>query len=414
MTGPWDKTDPPNAHFLDGHSATLHPAWLSLDESEGDGVLVIRTAQVSAPPPIPDPQQRPGARLVSDPARPDAPRRWAMPDLRAVPGQAGRDTVIVTHKDHPLARLIVHGPQARQVILRRARHLSVRPPVRGRGRLAIWAAAALSSVALILFVLLPSISDQLAKYLPYDGEKALGDTTYGQIREALSRTNAPVQTCVAPDGLEALGRMRERLEAQANLPYPLTVSVLDHDMINAFALPGGRIVLFRGLIEAAQSPEEVAAVFAHEMGHVESRDPTRHALRSAGSFGVLGLLFGDFAGGTVVLALANRLINAQYTQAAEADADTYGYRILQGADVSPVHFATFFGRMRNTYGETDGIMRHLESHPNPSARIDAARTAADALDAPTRPILTNAQWAALRGVCDVTGMGDIDNGSGAD
>lgn len=66
-------------------------------------------------------------------------------------------------------------------------------------------------------------------------------------------------------------------------------------------MPGGLIILFRGLIDAAESSDEVAAVYAHELGHVVARDPTRIALRSAGSIGVLGLLLGDFAGGAVVL-----------------------------------------------------------------------------------------------------------------
>ena len=84
--------------------------------------------------------------------------------------------------------------------------------------------------------------------------------------------------------------------------------------------PGGRLVFFRGLLEEAENPDEVAAVLAHEIGHVVYRDPTRDALRSAGSLGVLGLLFGDFAGGTVALFIANQLINASYSQAAEARA----------------------------------------------------------------------------------------------
>ena len=83
--------------------------------------------------------------------------------------------------------------------------------------------AALSSVALILFVLIPSISYQLAEYLPVEGEKALGDTTYEQIREALSRTSLPVQTCEGEAGRAALDQMAAKLAAQANLPYPVTV-----------------------------------------------------------------------------------------------------------------------------------------------------------------------------------------------
>ena len=68
--------------------------------------------------------------------------------------------------------------------------------------------------------------------------------------------------CDTPSGVEALERMAARLDADALLPYPLRVGVLDHGMLNAVALPGGRILIFRGLLEVADNPEEVAGVLA--------------------------------------------------------------------------------------------------------------------------------------------------------
>ncbi len=80
------------------------------------------------------------------------------------------------------------------------------------------------------------------------------------------------------------------------------------------------------------------------------RDPTRDALRSAGSLGVLGLLFGDFAGGTVALFIANQLINASYSQAAEARADDYAHGLLAQANISPAALGTFFERLHKEHG----------------------------------------------------------------
>ena len=62
--------------------------------------------------------------------------------------------------------------------------------------------------------------------------------------------------------------------------------VRQHKTINAFAVPGGNVVLFEGLLDAARSPEEVAGVLGHEVGHVMNRDPMRLNLRSAGSVGI--------------------------------------------------------------------------------------------------------------------------------
>jgi len=204
--------------------------------------------------------------------------------------------------------------------------------------------------------------------------------------------------CDDPDGMAALAEIQTRLTDEMILAGPLTVHVLDHPMVNAFALPGGYVVFFRGLIDEAARPEEVAAVFAHEIGHVQARDPTRIALRSAGSIGVLGLLFGDFAGGALVLFLAEQIIRADYTQGAEAAADTFAYTALLDADLPPSAIGTFFERLAQG-NEDAGILQHLQSHPALGDRIAAAR-AAEPEGAKFRPLLDDAEWLALRAICN--------------
>jgi predicted Zn-dependent protease len=196
--------------------------------------------------------------------------------------------------------------------------------------------------------------------------------------------------------------MRARLNADKDLPYPAEITVLDHELVNAFALPGGRVVVFRGLLEAAENPNEVAAVLAHELGHVVNRDPTRDALRLAGSIGVLGLMFGDFAGGTVVLVLANELINASYSQRAEAGADDYAHHLLTEADLPPAALGTFFTRLKDQYGDAEGIAAHFSTHPQMTARIEAAMAAqeeAERVGHTGAPALDDRQWQALRSIC---------------
>jgi hypothetical protein len=307
---------------------------------------------------------------------------WMADDLRALPDQALEDVLVLTRAGEKLARLLVADKEIVTRIRRNAPHLRKRPPVEHKGRILSWGIGAVASVALIIFVLVPVMANQLAAYLPPEGEKALGDATYERIRAALGGDMLPVEVCEAPDGLAALAKMEARLNAGPDLPYPVNVTVLDHELVNAFAMPGGRIVIFRGLLEEAQNAEEVAAVFAHELGHVVNRDPTRDALRLAGSVGVLGLIFGDFAGGTVVLLLANELINAQYSQSAEAGADDYAHALLTEAGLPPAALGTFFERLREEYGDAEGLAAHFASHPQMTARIEAALAAQDeAVDA---------------------------------
>ena len=322
---------------------------------------------------------------------------WPLSEIRAVPDQAGGDVMVLRHRDDPVLRVVLDDPEARRIIRARAPRLYRRPRTRGTAKLLAWATAAIASVALIVTVLVPTMADQLARYLPPDGERALGDATLSQIRSALSETGLdPVPACDGAPGLAALGRMEVRLLAGAELPYPLEVHVLDHEMINAFALPGGHVILFRGLIEAAEAPDEIAAVLAHAIGHVAARDPTRMALRSAGSIGVLGLLFGDFAGGAAVLFLVERLIDASYSREAEEAADRYAQDLMIRAGLDPQALARMFERFAEEGGEMPGLLEHFMSHPEIMGRIEDAR-AAPAGSGP--PVLTRSEWGALRAVC---------------
>lgn len=357
------------AVWLDGQSAGVRPVELRLDD-EGRA-LVIGTTGV----------------------------RWAYDRLRALPDLAGGDQMVLRSVDDPVARVIVSRKEDARVIATRADRLGRVPRATGLGRIAAAALAAVASVWLIVFLLVPALADRLAGVLPPGGERALGEATFGQIRNALGEApGTPLRLCTAPEGRAALDRIGARLAAEADLPVPLTVEVLADDMVNAFALPGGYVVFFDGLIQVAARPEEVAAVFAHEMGHVAARDPTRIALRSAGSLGVLGLLFGDFAGGAVVLLLTNQLIAADYTREAEAAADAYAHALLLEAGLPPDAIATLFQRLAEDVGEPTDFERHFLSHPAMGDRIAAAQEATPE-GADFAPLLSEAEWAALQAIC---------------
>lgn len=176
------------------------------------------------------------------------------------------------------------------------------------------------------------------------------------------------------------------------------LQVLDRPLVNAIALPGGLVVIFRRLVDAAEIPEAVTAVQAREIGHVVARDPTRITLWSAGSIGVLGPMFGDFAGGARGLLLTARTIAAACVQAAEAAADAYGHALLIQADLSPGALADLFGRLLGDVGQAPPIVQHFLAHPAMADRIDAVRASVpEGLQ--TRPALSPADWAALPGIC---------------
>lgn len=164
--------------------------------------------------------------------------------------------------------------------------------------------------------------------------------------------------------------------------------VRQHKTINAFAVPGGNVVLFEGLLDAARSPEEVAGVLGHEVGHVMNRDPMRLTWRSAGSVGILGMVFGDFAGGFMALVLTEKLISARYAQDAESGADEFAHGLMADAKLPSASFAEFFKTLKDKHGDQKGLMSHLASHPDLDGRALAAVAADVVDDASYDPVLT--------------------------
>ncbi|MEM9438510.1 MAG: M48 family metallopeptidase [Pseudomonadota bacterium] len=359
--------------YFDGESGMPQRATLTIDEAESAIVITVDGAERA---------------------------RWPLSDIRKLKDTSDPDMTVLRLSQESTARLVLTAEEDKQIAEVRATRLNWSPPVDGKGRLALWGAGAVGAVVAMIFFLIPFLADNLAGLLPASGKRALGETVFEDIRGALDRTGLnPTPICENPEGIAALEAMGTRLFPDEVTEDGLDVYVLDHDMVNAFALPGNIVVFMRGLIEEAESAEEVAAVYAHEVGHVVARDPSRIALRSAGSVGVLGLLLGDFAGGAVVLFLTNRMIQADYSQEAEAAADAFSHEVLLAAGIRPDAMARFFKRLRKEYGDVDGIVQHFLSHPSMADRIEAARQATPE-DAIYSPVLTEDEWAALQSVCE--------------
>lgn len=335
-----------------------------------------------------------------------APLIWPLADLRALRDRARKDRLTLTlHAPsdygalHDAARLTVDDAALIGEIKRLCPDLNRRDMRPGVGRrLARRGAWAVAAVALMLFFILPRMADTLASLIPIDREVAFGRAVVSQMEQALGAASMGDLDCKSPDGLRALAKLTTRLETGANLQYALEMRVLDHAMVNAFAAPGGQIVILRGLLDAASGPDALAAVLAHEIGHVEARDATRHALRAAGSAGLLSMVLGDVTGGAAAVFLGERVLQASYTRGAEAGADLFALAMLNRADVSSAGMADFFDGLAAMEAGMAALPAYFSTHPESAGRAERARRNASA-QADTQPVLSDAEWQALRAVC---------------
>jgi len=146
---------------------------------------------------------------------------------------------------------------------------------------------------------------------------------------------------------------------------------------NAFALPGGTIVITDAMIKTAQSPEEVLAVLAHEIGHVESRHALRHVLQSSAVGVVAASVTSDAASLSVAVAgLPVLLAQTKYSRDFEAEADEYGFQLLKQHQLSPDAFASLMERLTQKQESTERAYAFLSTHPVTAERIKRAREAA--------------------------------------
>lgn len=345
-------------------------------------------------------------RLVH-PELPDGSVDWPLTDLRKLQDQARTDQIVLTLRadaalDSALiapARLTVDDPDLISKIDALCPDLNKRDLPDGTGRKVITRVGmAVAAVVLMIFVILPAMANTLAYVIPIKREVAYGKAVVRQMERFFGGSTAGELICSSPEGDAALAKMIARLTENTPTDYELNVSVMRHEMVNAFAAPGGQIVLVEGLIEQATSADEVAAVLGHEIGHVESRDATRGALRAAGSAGLLSMVFGDFAGGTAAVVIAEYTLNASYTREAEAEADTYAREMMDAAGVSTNGMSDFFRSLSDLDNEMPDLPIYFSSHPDTGERADQAADFAQ-VQGKTTPVLDDIEWDALRSIC---------------
>ena len=267
-----------------------------------------------------------------------------------------------------------------------------------RRSVVVWAIAAVISLLGLAYFGLPAIAGRIAPLVPASAEIRLGATMDPQIRREFGGASG-MKTCSAPAGVAALNELVSRYERHANLHVPLRVVVLDHPMVNAFALPGGYVYIMRGLIARARGPDEVAGVLGHEIGHVRYRHGLQSAIQSGGLGFLLGTVFGDFAGGTAIILASRTLLSSAFSREAEREADAFGVDLMLKAGGNPEGLAGFF---RSAGGNgPPGALSWITSHPASAEREEAIRRMAR--DRPVlAPALSPAQWQALRDICQAT------------
>src|SRR6185295_8601278 len=207
--------------------------------------------------------------------------------------------------------------------------------------------------------------------IPVEWEQKLGESAY---RDFLSHQE------VMKDGpaVAALGEITQRLTEQiSNNPYKFDVTVVKSDVVNAFALPGGYVVVFTGLMKKAESGEEVAGVMSHELNHVLQRHGLERIVKNLGLMTVVAIVFGNQQGLVGMMKqFGVELLTLKFGREQETEADLTGLQLLQRAKIDPSGMIRFFERLSE---KDEGRMEWLSTHPMSAARAERLKTELAAL-----------------------------------
>lgn len=200
-------------------------------------------------------------------------------------------------------------------------------------------------------------------------EKLLGNLAQVFWEVGFERANDPLLTELT----ETTGRRVAEVSPRKDMPVKF--QVLDVGEVNAFALPNGRIYVFRGLLESADTEDEAAAVLAHEVGHIAGRHSLKQFRLSLGLGLLADLLNLNRQGATVqtLAGLAGTLYELGYSRQHERDADTYAFRLSLLAGYDPQGAVALFEKFVKLEGRPSRLLSYLSTHPPSKERLERAK-----------------------------------------
>lgn len=226
-----------------------------------------------------------------------------------------------------------------------------------------------------IWILLSKIPhpDSLDMSISQEKQKILGD----KILEELTKTRPRIDNSIINNSIQKIKdrliaaneERKSKMKNKSVEKIEYQIIVLEDSMVNAFALPGGIIVIFSGLLEFADSPEEIAGVISHEMGHIEKNHIIQKIYTRFGITLVTRILTGSDP--TIATEMGEMVTENYFSRKKELEADNFAYQLLENAQVNPRIMATFFKKISKRENSSWNI-KVLATHPDSNERYQNA------------------------------------------
>jgi beta-barrel assembly-enhancing protease len=286
---------------------------------------------------------------------------WNMKDIQAVV-QSSTQSTRISHNNGGSGYIVIPGKDAAVFIAEMQQEIA--KPLHKKGQTKEWSRNLLifSGIVAVLvaayFLLVPWMAEKMAGTVSVKTEERFGNEIYAALQLDEAKDTA-ASTAV------------NKFFKQLDIPtaYDVKITVVKGEVVNAFALPGGHIVVYSALLDKLQSYPELAALLSHEFIHVNNKHSTKSIFRKLGSRIFIGLLFGKFGSVTsVMIDQADNLKSLTYSRSLEKEADTEGLEILTKRKIDGQGFVQLFQRLK-TASDSAAPPEFLASHPDIDSRI---------------------------------------------
>ena len=236
------------------------------------------------------------------------------------------------------------------------------------------------------FYFLPWLAEKAAEQIPVSMEITLGETMFENTAGHYKKD----------DSLTAkVNEFVKAVDFKTN--YPVKITVVQQDEMNAFALPGGNIVIFDKLLNRLESKEELAALLAHEVSHIHYRHSLKSIFRSLSGYLVIALIFNDINGIAAVVAdNSNMLVNLNYSRSLEHEADAKAMEILKANRLDVNGFVNLL-KLLQSGEKIKEPFKLLSSHPLTDERMAFAKKSAKNQLVISGNNILETKWKAITG-----------------
>lgn len=385
------------AVWHDGKTAVAHPVLLEYAAEAGELYIY-------------EPLALPGGQFCRTPGEPLAV--WPLGAILPLEGKLHKGAtgpVRITLDPDDGQRIVLHS---REVIDTVAHWIAPGQDARKKRRLRNWVygTVAVWLVCLGLYLASPIIFSTAALLVPQRWEESIGESSLDTVLQALSLLSISQGVCEKGGDSPDLAALMRRLELADDVDgYTFHLTVLNADFVNAFALPGGYLVVSTGLIKACESPDELAGVLAHEMAHVTARHGTTRMLRYYTWSSLLKVFGGS---DSTMSSITLSFITSGFDRGDEREADHQGVVRLVRAGINPEGLRAFFTRLQEDERGKDedewDVFSYMGSHPQLKERqnnIATSRREAVALlnngnrEPAYTPAMSREAWKRLQGLC---------------